>query len=78
MPEVFAIPTDTCYGLACRIDDTISYEWIYTLKGRDITKPLAIVVRNFDDVSNFIEITDSERAFLEAYPFPFTILGKPK
>lgn len=78
MPEILAIPTDTCYGLACSIDDASSYDWLYRLKGRDFTKPLAIIVRSFDDLHEYIEITDSELHFLEAYPFPFTILWKPK
>gem|GEM_PF-1069890 len=40
------IPTDTCYGLAGNLEKT-DFERIYALKGRENTKRLAIIVRDF-------------------------------
>lgn len=74
---VFALPTDTCYGLACRFDDEGGYKKIFELKGRDASKPLALVVETFDDIPKYVEISDTQLEFLKTYPFPFTLLAKP-
>ncbi len=75
--QVFAIPTDTCYGLACRFDDQAAYRKIFELKGRDSAKPVALIVETFDDIPKYVEISDTQLEFLKTYPFPFTLLAKP-
>lgn len=40
--KVIAVPTDTIYGLACLAQNDKSIERIYEIKGRDMSKPLAI------------------------------------
>ncbi len=39
---VLLVPTETVYGLVCRWDDKVAIERIYTLKGREKAKPLAL------------------------------------
>lgn len=75
--RVLAIPTDTCYGLACSFSDQGWYTRIYELKWREEQKPLALVVESFDDIREFVEITDEQLDFLRSYPYPFTLLARP-
>lgn len=74
---VFILPTDTCYWLAGEFT-LQDYQEIYRLKWRDFIKPLAWVVRSYDDLQQYIEITDKQIDFLRKYPRPWSILGKRK
>ena len=69
------LPTDTCYGLAGSFtrDD---YLEIYRYKGRDFSKPLALLVEDFSDMKKYIEISDEQIEFLKKYPHPWSFLGK--
>jgi L-threonylcarbamoyladenylate synthase len=75
---ILAIPTDTCYGLACNFDDEVGYQEIYELKWREEGKPLAFVVEKFEDVETYVHITPEQLEFLRNYPYPFTLLAQPK
>lgn len=72
---IFLLPTDTCYGLAGEFTEQ-DYREIYRLKGRDFVKPLAWLVRDYEDLQKYIEITDEQIEFLQNYPRPWSILGK--
>lgn len=74
---VFAIPTDTCYGLACDFHDALGYRKIHELKGRDPKKPFALVVERFEDIEKYARITPDQLDFLRNYPHPFTLLAEP-
>lgn len=69
------LPTDTCYGLAWEFNEQ-DYHEIYRLKWRNFTNPLAWVVRNYDSLKKYIEITDEQIDFLKSYHRPWSILGK--
>ncbi len=71
------LPTDTCYGLAWAFIET-DYREIYRLKGRDFSKQLALLVKDFDDMKAYIEISDEQIKFLRSYPHPWSFLGKRK
>ena len=71
------IPTDTCYGLAWALTPE-DYLEIYRLKGRDFSKPLALLVRDYDDMKGYIEISDEQIDFLRQYPHPWSFLGMRK
>lgn len=53
--KVIAFPTDTVYGVGCKIDDEESIDRIYLLKERDFNKPLAILVGSLEDAIALIE-----------------------
>ena len=40
---VAVIPTDTVYGLAARPDFEASVDRLYTIKGRELKKPIALL-----------------------------------
>ncbi|XP_041972060.1 yrdC domain-containing protein, mitochondrial [Aricia agestis] len=48
--EVIAVPTDTIYGLACSANCPEAIKKLYSIKGRDAAKPVAICVSNISDV----------------------------
>lgn len=72
---IYILPTDTCYGLAGSCDEA-SYQEIYRIKHRDLSKPLAILVRNFDDLSNYVEISKEQIKALKAYPHPWSCIAR--
>lgn len=73
---LYILPTDTCYGLAGNFLQE-DFEKIYQLKWRDISKKLAFVVKNFDELSEIAIITEKQKNFLKNYPFPFSVLLPP-
>lgn len=52
--SVIAVPTDTIYGVACLACNKESLKKIYTIKGRDSTKPLAICVGEIKDLEKYV------------------------
>jgi len=71
---IYILPTDTCYGIACALEDKKSYEKIYKIKKRSFDKPLAIMVEDFKWLRNNTDLTDEQVDFLERYEKPFTVL----
>lgn len=53
---VIAVPTDTIYGVACLACNIESLKKIYTLKGRDTAKPLAISVGQVEDLRKYFNV----------------------
>jgi len=72
--NLFIIPTNTCFWIACPISEIESYKKIYEIKKRDFSKPLAILVDNFDYLSKNSLLTKNQINFLKNYPKPWTIL----
>lgn len=75
---IYLIPTDTCFWLACKIDDIEWYKEIYELKNRDYSKLIAIMLPDFETLKNETFITDEQIEFLKNYKRAFSILLKPK
>ena len=50
---VVVIPTDTVYGLAARPDFSEAVDRLYTIKGRELKKPIALLAANLADVERF-------------------------
>lgn len=53
--SIIAVPTDTIYGLACLACNKESLSKIYSIKGRDSAKPLAICVGNTTDLAKYLK-----------------------
>ncbi len=71
-----AIPTETVYGLAARIDDGAAIERLFRLKNRPFFDPLIVHITGIDDVSlvarEFPEA--ARRLAAELWPGPLTIV----
>ncbi len=51
---VVAVPTDTIYGVACLACNKSALDKIYSMKGRDLAKPLALAVGKVTDLIKLI------------------------
>ena len=50
---VAVIPTDTVYGLAARPDFAEAVERLYTIKGREAKKPIALLASDIAAIERF-------------------------
>ncbi|OVE75316.1 threonylcarbamoyl-AMP synthase [bacterium E08(2017)] len=75
---VVVIPTDTVYGLACRVDDSEAIEQIYKIKSREKAKQLPILAADVESVERYgASISDEERKLMQKFwPGPLTIVLK--
>lgn len=76
---VVILPTDTVYGLAVRLDDEVSLNKIYKIKGRDKGKKLAMLVNSAEMLKDYVVIDDCVLKKLSSvFPGPLTIVCKDK
>ncbi len=75
---VIVVPTDTTYGVVCRLDRLEAVERIYELKGRDRSKPLIILANNTESILPFIEGAEDVVAKLgeRFWPGALTIVAR--
>lgn len=74
--NLFILATNTCFWLACPVSEEKSYKKIYSLKNRSLDKPLALIVSDFDWLSENTDLNKNQIDFLRDYKKPFTILAK--
>lgn len=75
---VVVVPTDTTYGLICRLNDSAAVDRIYEMKGRDRSKPLIILGAQTSDLLPWMD-GDPRLAMLLAnkfWPGPLTIVAR--
>lgn len=65
--DVFIIPTDTVYGLACMLYDEVALEKIYAIKDRDQSKQIPILVSGIHDLKMIAECDEACRLLSEAF-----------
>ena len=77
---VILYPTDTVYGLGANIFNNDAVERIYTIKNRDQSKPLSVLVENMESLELIADLNKSSKEIIEKWlPGPFTfILNKKK
>lgn len=65
---IIVFPTDTVYGLAARMDDSSAIQRIFSVKGREQTKALAVLIGEVNQV-NLVgdEISTNARKLMEKY-----------
>ena len=65
---VAVIPTDTVYGLAARPDFPAAVERLYTIKGREAKKPIALLASDIAAIERFgYAVTGKARELAEAH-----------
>uniref|UniRef100_A0A1B6KWG5 Threonylcarbamoyl-AMP synthase n=1 Tax=Graphocephala atropunctata TaxID=36148 RepID=A0A1B6KWG5_9HEMI len=73
--DIIAIPTDTVYGLAVDASNSFAVASLYSVKGRDVSKPLAICVKNVSEVDKWGVTKDLPAGLLKSLlPGPVTVL----
>jgi len=70
------IPTDTVYGLVCRIDDQEAINKIYEIKRRDKDKPLILLAASSEVLRQYIDVMDNRLDALtnHYWPGPLTMV----
>jgi len=73
-------PTETVYGIGTNGLDIKAIARLYSVKKRDLNKPISLLVSGIDMVSEIAyNISDVEYKLMEAFfPGPFTIILKKK
>ncbi|XP_059585443.1 threonylcarbamoyl-AMP synthase [Alligator mississippiensis] len=69
-----ALPTDTIYGVACLAQDSRAVRAVYSLKGRDGTKPLAICLAGVEHVYRYCHVNVPEQLLRDLLPGPVTLV----
>ena len=77
---IILYPTDTVYGLGANIFNNDAVERIYTIKKRDHSKPLSVLVQDIEGLELIADLNKDSRAIIDKWlPGPFTfILNKKK
>lgn len=75
---IFIVPTNTCFWIWCFINDIKNYKNIYKIKKRNLNKPLAIFVEDFNYLKKYTNLSNEQITFLKNYDKPFTILVDKK
>merc|ERR1712183_1259985 len=74
--EVIAVPTDTIYGIAALVQNKPAVEKLYTIKGRNPAKPIAICVADVEDIYNWAEVTVGREVIEDLLPGQVTLVFK--
>lgn len=73
-----AFPTDTVFGLACRMD-VEAIKKVYEVKGRDFDKPLPVMCDGFDMISKIAYVTKDAKKIMDKFmPGAITLVYKKK
>lgn len=77
MNEVFALATDTAWGLACDASCQKLTNKIYSLKGRSFTKPLILFTHSLQEAKKLIYIPSELDVWLnQHWPGDLTLVSK--
>ena len=72
---VAVIPTDTVYGLAAHPDFPQAVDRLYTIKGREAKKPIALLAADVEAVERFgFRITDKALELVKHWPGGLTLI----
>ncbi|XP_054251157.1 LOW QUALITY PROTEIN: threonylcarbamoyl-AMP synthase [Indicator indicator] len=71
-----AVPTDTVYGVACLAQDSGAVRSIYSLKGRNGAKPLAICLGDVDHLYRYCHVNVPDELLRDLLPGPVTLVLK--
>ncbi|XP_069080083.1 threonylcarbamoyl-AMP synthase isoform X2 [Pleurodeles waltl] len=71
---VIGVPTDTVYGLACLAQNSQSIKNMYSVKGRNGSKPLAICVGNIEDIYRYCHVNVADELLRDLLPGPVTLV----
>ncbi len=76
---VVIFPTDTVYGIGCRIDNQKAVNRIYKIKSRSNSQPFPVLVSSIKQVESIATLNESARRLIEKYwPGGLTIILNSK
>lgn len=69
------LPTDTLYALSCDATNELAVERIYKIKGRDIHKPLPVLIRSIEEAEKYAHLNELAKDYISRYwPGALTII----
>ena len=71
---VVAVPTETVYGIASSANSSEGIEKIYTIKGRQKSKPIAICLSEIDQIDSWAKRTVTQELLHDLLPGPVTVV----
>ena len=73
-----ALPTDSCYALACRPDDKTAVERLRRLRGIDDKHHLTLMCRDLSELGNFARVDNRQYRWLKgATPGAYVFIRRP-
>jgi len=73
--KIICYPTDTVYGIGCRINFLDSVKCIFEIKKRDYKKPLSIAIHDLNQAKEFVELNKEMEKFIkENLDKPYTFI----
>ncbi|XP_033116928.1 yrdC domain-containing protein, mitochondrial-like [Anneissia japonica] len=72
--KVIAVPTDTIYGIAALAQSLEAVQQLYTIKGRNSQKPIAVCVSQIEDIPKWANVTVPNTLLDEILPGPVTLV----
>jgi len=77
--KIFIYPTDTLYGIGCKVEAKESVKKIMKAKGRKKEKPFSVIVPSKEWISENTKITKENEKFVGVlFPGPYTIILNAK
>lgn len=72
---VIAHPTDTTYALGVALDNKQGIETLYSIKGKDLKRPLSLLCADLSNVSVYAQVDDvAYRLLKRLLPGPYTMI----
>ena len=72
---VGALPTDSCYALACHLDDKPAADRLRRIRGVDDKHHLTLLCRDLSELANYARVDNRQfRLIKSATPGPFTFI----
>jgi len=75
---VIALPTDSSYALACRLDDKHAVERLRRIRGLDERQLLSLLVRDLSELANFAMVDNRQYRLIRSVtpgPYVFVLLA---
>ncbi len=72
---IVALPTDSCYGLVCQLDDKAAVERLRRIRGIDDKHHLTLLCRDLSEIAQYARIDNRQYRLLKsATPGPYTFI----
>ncbi|MGC9517563.1 MAG: L-threonylcarbamoyladenylate synthase [Methanomicrobiales archaeon] len=76
---IIIYPTDTVYGIGANIYNENAIKKVYSIKKRDLNKPLSICVSDIDEIYKIAYTDHNSRKFInKLLPGPYTVILNKK
>lgn len=77
--KIGIFPTDTVFGICCRMDSNSSIKKIYEIKNREENKPFLVLASNISQIEEYAYLNEKAKILAGKYwPGPLTIILESK